>query len=242
MRPTPGADLRTAITLAGPPRLGSPTIRSPSVGEDKGGLAANLGVAMARAGQRTVVIDGDVRHPSQHRIFGVAADRGPTTLLTQPSHEWRTAAVDTRAPNPVPIPNGPNPPNPGDLLGLDRLGALMAEIGRDVNIVLVDAPPVLAVDDALAVAARADGVVLVCSAGATSIDALCSATSAFRLCAARVVGVVLDQRTGRRAEHHPSPNASGSRTRRRSDGTDHPFPTDPAAATSPHEGTIRRRP
>ena len=177
-------------------------VTSPGPGDGKSTVTANLAVAVAQAGFSTVVIDADLRRPSQHRIFGARNELGLTTLLARPGDGWRWATVDVGVPNLTLIPSGPLPPNPADLLSLGRLADLLAAISDEVDTVLIDTPPVLAVSDPLVVATKADGVVLVCRAGHTRLDALRRSATAVHHGTVRVVGVVLNQQTARDASEY----------------------------------------
>jgi len=197
--------LRTNVEFAAAAReITHLAVTSPGPGEGKSTVTANLAVAMAQAGFTTAIVDADLRRPSQHRIFGVRNERGLTTLLTHRDQPWRWAASDVGVPNLTLVPSGPLPPNPADLLSLDYLSQLLAEIGSSVDIVLVDTPPVLAVSDPLVVATKVDGIVLVCRAGHTRMEALRRAAAACQQGAIRVVGVVLNQQAGRDADGYYS--------------------------------------
>ncbi len=190
--------LRTNIEFAAATKeMRSLCLTSPGPGEGKSTVTANLGLALAQAGLSIVIIDADLRRPNQHRIFDVRNDRGLTTLLTRreaPPWESLTVEVDRQL---ALIPSGPLPPNPSDLLSLDRFRLLVTEIARTVDIVLIDTPPVLAVSDPLVVATGAEGVILVCQAGRTRIEALRQAVSALQQGSACVVGAVLNQQSAR---------------------------------------------
>jgi len=172
-------------------------VSSPGRGEGKSTIVANLAVAMAQAGFKTVVIDADLRNPSQHQIFEIPNARGLTTLLARMDDDWRSVAVDVAVRNLLLLPSGPLPANPADLLSLDRLPRLLSVMGRTTDIVLIDTPPVLSVSDSLVVAADSDGVVLVCRSGRTRHDALRRAAAAFERGTVRIVGAVLNHRTAR---------------------------------------------
>ena len=90
------------------------------------------------------------------------------------------------------IPSGPLPPNPSDLLSSERFRNLLAKIRENVDIVLIDTPPVLAVSDPLVVATATDGVLLVCRANHTRIEALQRSIQAFPD-SVRRIGIVLNQ-------------------------------------------------
>ncbi len=189
--------LRTNLEFASATAdIGSITVTSPGAGEGKSTTVANLGVVLAQAGLNTVVIDGDLRKPTQARIFGVPNDTGLTTLLTHPDEDWTEAARKVALPGLRLIPSGPLPPNPSDLVSSTRFEDLLARIAADVDIVIVDSPPVLAASDALAIARHTDGVVVVCHSHQTRTDAVRHATHLIHHGGIRLVGVVLNRQRG----------------------------------------------
>lgn len=184
--------LRTDIEFAAAAReISSMAITSAGPGEGKSTVTANLGASMAQAGFTAVVIDADLRRPSQHTIFDLGNDRGLTTLLTHPEHSWRSAATEIVENGLWVIPSGPLPPDTSDLLSSERFRTLIQQIGQQVDIVLVDTPPVLAVADPLIASTTTDGVLLVCRANRTRIEALQRA-AAFPD-SVRRIGVVLNK-------------------------------------------------
>ncbi len=165
--------LRANIEFASATReLVTISLTSPNPGEGKSTISANLAVALAQGGFVTMLIDADLRRPTQHRIFGVANDRGLSTLLAYPEREWDWAARETMVPNLSVIPSGPLPPNPADLLSLDRLRQILQDLRDAVDVIVVDSPPILAVSDPLIIAAHVDGTALVSLGGKTRLDAL----------------------------------------------------------------------
>ena len=203
--------LRTNIEFASDvSTLNSLAISSPGPGEGRSTLTANLAVAMAQAGFNIVVIDADLRKPSQHAIFDTSNGCGLTNLLSNPDLPWTMATAKTRVPNLTLIPSGPAwPTTPADLLSRDRLPELLAEISSTVDLVLLDTPPLLSASDALAVADHVDGVLLTCRSGRTRIDALQNAAGALHRGAIRIVGVVMTWQSRRDERFHPLPASSG---------------------------------
>lgn len=186
---------------AGP--ISTLAISSSGKGEGKSTIAANLGVVMAQAGLKTVIIDADLRRPTQHRLFGVANENGLSTLLTRPDQDWRTAAIHLSIPHLTLLPSGPLPPNPSDLLSLGRFDHLLAEISESADIVLIDTPPVLAVSDPLVVATRSDAVILVCQAGRTRRDSIRRATGMIKQGRIRFIGAVMNQKNDKPIAYAP---------------------------------------
>lgn len=133
---------------------------SPGLGEGRSYVAANLGVAFSQLGERTLLIDADLRRPRQQRIFAVDDKIGLTAVLS--GRADRRAAVV-----PVPefgtlyvLPAGARPPNPLELLSRDALTELLREAQNEFDVVLIDTPPARLCADALTVAFRA-GMALV---------------------------------------------------------------------------------
>jgi polysaccharide biosynthesis transport protein len=172
------------------------TVSSPSPGEGKSTTAANLGVVMAQSGLTTVVIDADLRKPTQHRIFGVDNQAGLTTLLTHPEQAWGEVAKKVALPGLLLVPSGPIPPNPSDLLSSDRFARLVERIKSEADLVIIDSPPVLSASDALAISRHTDGAILVVHSGKTRSDALRHASHSIHQGGIRLIGVVLNRQKG----------------------------------------------
>ena len=190
--------LRTNVEFAAASReISTLTISSAGPGEGKSTVTANLAVAMSQAGFSVVVIDADLRRPSQHKIFALGNQSGLTTLLTHPLMSWTAVAIEI-IPGLKVIPSGPLPPNPSDLLSSDRFRELLHQLRQSTDIVILDTPPVLAVSDPLVVSTSTDGLLLISQSNRTRIDALERAFEAFPE-SVRRVGVVLNQQErGRR--------------------------------------------
>lgn len=171
-------------------------ITSPNPGEGKSTVAANLGVVMAQGGTKTVVIDADLRKPTQHRIFGVPNDQGLTTLMTHPERSWEEVAKKVALPGLMLIPSGPLPPNPADLVSSERFSELLDQLREEADLVIIDSPPVLSASDSLAIARYTDGVLVVCRANQTRIEALQATASSIHQGGIRLVGVVLNRLKG----------------------------------------------
>lgn len=192
--------LRTNLEFASASRaIHSLTVTSPSPGEGKSTVSANLGTVMAQAGLLVVVIDADMRKPSQDRIFGIGNRHGLTTLLMHPELSWESVARKVALPGLLLIPSGPIPPNPSDLLRSDRFIRLIEVIKSDVDMVIIDSPPVLSASDSLIVARHTDGVVMVCHSSKTRTDALRHASHAIHQGDIRLIGVVLNRQKGQPA-------------------------------------------
>jgi capsular exopolysaccharide synthesis family protein len=196
-RETPATEamrkLRTNLqytSIDDPPRV--IVVTSPLPGDGKSFVAANLAMGFAAAGQRVILIDGDLRRPVVASIFGLKDDAGLTDLLA------RRATIPDIAHMPDPeghlavFTAGPTPPDPSELLGSKRMRELLEELSEEA-MVIIDTPPTIPVTDAAALASAADGVLLVASAGRTTYDMLHAALDSIHAAKGHVLGVVLNK-------------------------------------------------
>ena len=185
--------LRTNISFSAVDKpLHSILLTSASPSEGKSVTAANLAVTMAQAGYRTILIDCDLRKPSQQKLFGVSNDTGLTNCLL--SHANLSNFVrPTRVDNLRLLTTGPTPPNPAELLGSRSMHDVLETLTNDCDILIVDSPPVLAVADASILSRSIDGVLLVVDSGQTRRDSILRAKEALEQTGARVLGVVLNR-------------------------------------------------
>ncbi|MCX7855499.1 MAG: CpsD/CapB family tyrosine-protein kinase [Anaerolineae bacterium] len=184
--------LRTNLTFAG---LDQPIealiVTSPASGGEKSIAAANLAVVMAQGEHRTVLVDADLRRPALHEIFGVSNERGLTTMFVDPQARAEPPLIDVGVENLWLLPSGPLPPNPADLLGSRRMEEIIAILRSRADVLIFDAPPVLAVTDAAVLGMKVDGVLLVVTAGRTRREQARQARELLERARVRVVGAVL---------------------------------------------------
>lgn len=176
-------------------------ITSPSGAEGKTTIAANLGVAMAQAGRRVVIVCCDFRRPALGKLFGIDDDIGLTSvILGQTSLNAAMRTVDPELPLFV-LPSGVPPPNPAELLASKRTRQILDALAEQADVVILDCPPILPVADALEVSAYADVSLIVCRAGVTSRQRIAQAIELMRqvdapLEAAVLNGVTVDETYG----------------------------------------------
>jgi len=168
-------------------------VTSPTSGEGKSLTVANLGVVMAQAGLKTIIVDTDLRRPVQHQIFTVPNLEGLTALLRSPMDEVNGHLEDTKIENLRVLTSGDIPPNPSELLGSQRMGQLLDRLTELADVVLLDSPPVLAVTDAAVLSKRIDGLLLVTEAGQTRRDAARQAVLNLQQAGANLLGGVLNR-------------------------------------------------
>jgi capsular exopolysaccharide synthesis family protein len=191
--------LRTNLLFSGVDReLRTIVITSSAPGEGKSRTAANLAVALAQAGYRTLLVDADFRRPAQHRILGRVRNLGLSNLMIQDLPERELVTAVEGVPNLSFVASGPTPPNPSELLGSGRMLEVIAHFREGYHYVIVDTPPVNAVTDAIILAARCDGVILVVESGRTTYPALAHAREAIERVRGQILGVVVNKvRSGR---------------------------------------------
>ena len=167
------------------------TLMVTSVGADAGKsiVLANLAITMAEGGQKVVMVDCDLRRPELHKVFGLPDQPGLTTMVLDQS--MQPPLAQTSVPNVSLVPAGPLPPNPAELISSERFTRVLAAIGADADVVLIDAPPVATVADATILAARVDGVLLVVDSGRTRRETGRRAAEQLQRVGAHILGAVL---------------------------------------------------
>ncbi|MBI3941534.1 MAG: CpsD/CapB family tyrosine-protein kinase [Chloroflexi bacterium] len=185
--------LRTNIEFSGlDQKLHSLVVTSAAPDEGKSTTLANLAVVMAQAGRKIILVDCDLRRPTLHEIFGAPNDAGLTTMMLQEELLQRPPFQTTAVKDLLLLPSGPLPPNPAEILGSRRMSEVIEALVQASDMVLFDAPPVIAVTDAAVLAARVDGVLLVISAGQTRREHALKARDLLQRVNARLIGTVLN--------------------------------------------------
>jgi non-specific protein-tyrosine kinase len=166
-------------------------VTSAYAGEEKSVLLANLAVTFAQSGNKTILVDSDMRKPSQHTIWGIPNERGLTTMLLEDAALSTPPLVATSVENLQILPSGPLPPNPADVLSSRRMDEVIGVLKARTNYILFDSPPVLAATDAALLASKLDATLLVIRAGHTRRDHAIRAREALERVHVRIVGAVL---------------------------------------------------
>jgi protein-tyrosine kinase len=185
-------DLRTQLLLhwfGGHRHL---AIISARPGDGRSYVAANLAVMFAQLGEKTLLVDADLRAPRQHAIFGLANGRGLAHLLNRgPGLE-----IVDKVPyfeNLSVLPAGATPPNPLELLSRSELPAMLAEAGERFSVVIIDTAAGVRGADARIVAARAGGALLVARREHSTVAELLQLQGGAGSYGVQIVGSILNQ-------------------------------------------------
>jgi non-specific protein-tyrosine kinase len=173
-------------------RLQTVMITSPGSGEGKSTILANLSVTLAQIDQRVIMVDCDLRKPQLHTLFGLSNDAGLTTMMLEQQAMELPPLQNTMVEHLRLLASGPLPPRPADLIGSQRMEAVILRLREEADMLLFDAPPIMAVADAIVLASKVDAVLLVVSAGETKRDHVQRAIEHLGRVNAHIVGAVLN--------------------------------------------------
>lgn len=198
-------------------------ITSPLPTEGRSTTVANLGVVMAQAGLRTIIIDGDMRNPMQHEIFEITNDGGLGHLLRfsdlQPQAylkrsnqvpNLRILNSGNLPPSTQNVVSGGLAPSPSELLGSPRMVQLLSTLRTYAEVIIIDSPPAVTVADASVLANMADGVLLVLDAKRSKSETAKRAIFNLRQARANILGTLFNHaQSSRRSSIKASTKAEG---------------------------------
>lgn len=171
-------------------------VTSAEPGEGKSTIVCNLALAIAHAGRSVVVVDGDLRRPVLHTIFGVANEKGLSSVLKHEATLDEALQASSTAGIQV-LPSGPLPANPSELLDSACMQQLMEQLIERFDMVLLDSPALIAVADGAVLTSLVDGVLLVVGLAQARQEAVQEMRQRLIGLRARPVGLVVN-----RAEPH----------------------------------------
>ena len=187
--------LRTALLLSQPdhpPQVILVTSALPR--EGKTTAAANLAVTLAQLGDKTVLVDADLRKPGVGRLLNLGTGKfaGLSSYLAGVSTLDLVTVPHPTIPNLAAIPTGPLPPNPADLLSSHKLTEAIAELRKKYKFIVIDSPPIMAATDAVILSVQTDGVLLVVRSGETPKEAFTRTRDLLVSVKCHLLGVVLN--------------------------------------------------
>jgi protein-tyrosine kinase len=163
---------------------------SPCAAEGRSQLAAELAIAFAQLGRRTLLVDADLRRPHQHVLFGAENDSGLAQALVAGGAEMHLHGIEGFPPMAL-LTSGVLPPNPLELLSGIRFEQLAAEWRRSFEFVVLDTPPAAESSDAIAIASAAGNVLVLSRADVTPFSALKDMARKLETTHARTLGAVI---------------------------------------------------
>ena len=187
--------LRTSLLLSQPSRPPQVILVTSALPrEGKTTAAANLAVTLAQLGDRTVLVDADLRKPGVGRLLNLGSGKyaGLSSYLAGVSSLDLVTVPHPAIPNLSAIPTGPLPPNPADLLSSTKLVEAIAELRTKFKFIVIDSPPIMAATDAVIVSVQTDGVLLVVRSGETPKEAFTRSRDLLNSVKCHLLGVVLN--------------------------------------------------
>ena len=177
-------------SLDNPPKV--LVVTSALSGEGKSTVSSNLATALAQRGKRILLVDADLRSSSIHRHWGISKEPGLTTILVTGSMDYRSCQPIAELPGLHVIPSGLRPDGPAEMLSSSKMHELIENWRNEYDHIIMDTPPMLPFADALALTARADGVILVTRSGMSRRKALSRAAELLFRSRANVLGFVFN--------------------------------------------------
>lgn len=174
-------------------------ISSSLPGEGKSSCAVNLAIAFAQLGNRILLIDADLRKPSVYRKLRLQNAKGLSSVLVG-FCDFSEAVVQIN-PNFDVLVSGPTPPNPSELLGSEQMSQLLESVKDKYDYIVIDTPPVNVVSDAVVLAPKTEGIVMVVQDRKTTHDQFKKAVSSLSFANVRLLGVVLNSSSERSAKY-----------------------------------------
>jgi protein-tyrosine kinase len=166
-------------------------IVSPGAGEGRSFIAANLAIVFSQLGERTLLIDADLRKPRQHELFRLGNSAGLSGLLAGRANDAAVVRVPSLLGLSV-LPAGAVPPNPQELLGRAAFVETLYSLGRDFDVVIIDTPAGAEYADAQTVAVRAGAAVMLARKNLSSLSDLVDLSGSLQQSGATLVGSVLN--------------------------------------------------
>ena len=193
--------LRTEIDLAEMgQRLKAILVTSPDSGDGKTSVAVNLALSISQRGKKVFLLDADLRKPKIHKLFGLANDEGlADVVFARAVFDWRIGIKEVKQISVLTAGN--KPADPAELLSSEKMELFLTELKEVADVVIIDGPP-LFVPDAMILASKVDGVLMVVRPAHTRQSLAKASMEHIKLVGAKVVGVVLNRIPLRGADYY----------------------------------------
>lgn len=159
--------------------------------EGKSTVSANLAIAYAQVDKKVLLLDADLRRPNIHKLFGLLNRRGLTSALIS-KRDHQEFIQETLTDNLYVLTSGPIPPNPTEMLMSAAFSSLIETLKSAFDLIIIDAPPVMGLADAVIISAKVDGMIYVVRVGVVDRKQLQYATNSLKQIKANVIGFVLN--------------------------------------------------
>ncbi|MDW4099689.1 tyrosine-protein kinase [Staphylococcus saprophyticus] len=166
------------------------TSEKPSSG--KSTISANIAVTYAQTGYKTLIIDGDMRKPTQHYIFDLPNNSGLSNLIINKT-TYSDSIKETRVENLAILTAGPTPPNPSELIASEQFNDIYIELLRHYDFIIIDTPPVNTVTDAQVYAQTVGNCILVIDAEKNNKNEVKKAKDLLIKADGKLLGAVLNK-------------------------------------------------
>ena len=184
--------IRTNIQFAGVDKpMKSIVFTSNAQDEGKSTVVANLGIVMAQAGQKVVIMDCDFRNPTQHRLFKLQ-NKGLSNCIAT-GKDVLEIVQSSGTPGLDILTSGPVAPNPSEILASNRMKTVINELKEKYDYVLIDTPPVLPVTDSSVIGSIADGTILLTAWNQITPAMAKEAKTRLEQAGTKILGVVLNK-------------------------------------------------
>jgi len=194
--------LRSNLEFAGVDKpIQTLLISSSSPSEGKTTIAVNLASVLTQGDKKVALVDADLRRPGVHRFLKIPNREGLSSIFRNPNQPAERLTIKWGEPPISVITSGALPPNPSELLASETMENLLSELKESYDIVIIDGPPYI-VTDPIVLSAKADGVLLVIEPGKTKIDSAQAMSEQLKRAGARVIGVVLNPISRKRAGYY----------------------------------------
>jgi polysaccharide biosynthesis transport protein len=188
----------------------------------KSTISANLAVTLAQTGSSVLLVDADLRRPTQHMIFDIPSEPGLTTIAFKEELALDSVLRKSRSEKLMILPSGPIPPYPSEMLASGRMEKLVKIFKEHFDYVIFDSPPIIAVTDAAVISKLVDGTLIVLDYGVVRRDEAVEALEQMRKVQANVIGAVINNMphtksyySGYNYYYHESESEISRRSRRK---------------------------
>jgi polysaccharide biosynthesis transport protein len=230
--------LRTNLQFASIDRpLRTILVTSPSPGDGKTTVAANLGIVIAQSGRSVALVDSDLRRPTVHKIFQLSNRMGLTDQFIRMQELTDGLVKPTEIKDLSVVTTGSLPPNPSELLSSEKMSDILRQLSNQFNTIIVDTPPALVVTDAIVLAPRVDGVIVVVKPTVTKRAELRRVIEQLQHVKANLLGVVInDVKIGHSGYYYRGYYANHKYGKKYGYGVDDTMPVNVSKATAHRKG------